>query len=91
MLLAAALWAPVSWDHAIVLIFFMILAGPAVDQAMGSAAYRLGLQRATARRDDLAKARIAERHQGPTARQSSIGNELIVSVHKWYILVQSKA
>ena len=64
LLVAAALWAPVSWGHALVLIFFLLLAGPAVGQAMGSAAYRLGVPRATARRDDLAKA-VREKQGSP--------------------------
>ena len=83
LLVAAALWAPVSWGHALVLIFFMILAGPAVGQAMGSAAYRLGVPQATVRRDDLAKA-IRERQgtssgiKDPLGRQSTTtGNRQI--------------
>jgi multicomponent Na+:H+ antiporter subunit G len=56
LLVAAAIRAPVSWGHALVLIFFLILAGPAVGQAMGSAAHRIGVPRGQAQRDDLAAA-----------------------------------
>ena len=53
-LIAAALWAPVSWGEALVLIFFLLVAGPATAHAMGSAAHRIGLPRKGYRRDDLA-------------------------------------
>lgn len=54
LLVAAALWAPVSWGEALVLIFFLLVAGPATAHAMGSAAHRIGLPRKGYRRDDLA-------------------------------------
>ena len=53
MLVSAALWAPVSWGHALVLIFFLLAAGPPTAHAMGSAAHRIGLPRSGAQRDDL--------------------------------------
>ncbi len=53
LLVAAALWTPVSWGEALVLIFFLLLAGPATAHAMGSAAYRIGLPRENPSQDDL--------------------------------------
>ena len=53
LLIAAAVWTPVSWGEALVLIFFLLVAGPATAHAMGSAAHRIGLPRESAGRDDL--------------------------------------
>lgn len=53
MLVSTALWAPVSWGHALVLIFFLLAAGPPTAHAIGSAAHRIGLPRKNAVRDDL--------------------------------------
>lgn len=54
LLVAAAVRTSVSWGHALVLIFFLLAAGPPVGHAIGSAAYRIGLPRKNAIRDDLA-------------------------------------
>jgi multicomponent Na+:H+ antiporter subunit G len=53
LLAAAAIWSPVTWGHALVLIFLIIAVGPATAHAIGSAAYRIGLPRKGAQRDDL--------------------------------------
>ena len=53
LLVAAACWVPQCWARALVLIFFLLAAGPPTAHAMGSAAYRIGLPRIKAVRDDL--------------------------------------
>ncbi len=55
LLVAAAFWVPQGWARALVLIFFLLAAGPPTAHAMGSATYRLGLPRIKAVRDDLAE------------------------------------
>ena len=55
LLLAAAVWAPVTWGHVLVLIFFILVAGPPTAHAVGSAAHRIGLPRVNVVRDDLAE------------------------------------
>ena len=54
LLAAAALKTPVSWSQALVLIFFLLAAGPPVGHSIGSAAHRIGLPRHQPTRDDLA-------------------------------------
>jgi multicomponent Na+:H+ antiporter subunit G len=54
LLVAVAFWVPQGWARALVLLFFLLAAGPPTAHAMGSAAYRIGLPRAKAVRDDLA-------------------------------------
>jgi len=54
LLVAACFWVPQGWARALVLIFFLLAAGPPTAHAMGSAAYRIGLPRINAVRDDLA-------------------------------------
>ena len=54
LLLAAAYWVPQAWARALVLIFFLLAAGPPTAHAMGSAAHRIDLPRVNAVRDDLA-------------------------------------
>jgi len=55
LLVAAALRTPAGWGHALVLIFFLLAAGPPVGHSIGSAAHRIGLPRKGAVRDDLVK------------------------------------
>ena len=55
LLVAAAVRTPVSWGHALVLIFFLLAAGPPTAHAIGSAAKRINLPMKGARRDDLMK------------------------------------
>ena len=54
LLVATAFWVPQGWARALVLIFFLLAAGPPTAHAMASAAYRIGLPRINAARDDLA-------------------------------------
>ncbi len=54
LLVATAVWVHSGWPHALVLIFFLLAAGPPTAHAMGSAAYRIGLPRINTVRDDLA-------------------------------------
>ena len=54
LLVAAAVKENATWGYALVLIFFLLAAGPATAHAMASAAHRIGLKRRHAFRDDLA-------------------------------------
>jgi len=54
LLIAAAVWTPGSWGRSLVLIFFLLAAGPPTAHAIASAAHRIGLPRKNAVRDDLA-------------------------------------
>ena len=54
LLVTAAIRTPVSWGHALVLILFLIIAGPPTAHSIASAAHRIGLKRKEAVRDDLA-------------------------------------
>lgn len=56
LLLAAALWTPVSFGKALILIFFILLTGPITSHALVSTAYRLGLPMQAGTRNDLAAA-----------------------------------
>lgn len=53
LLVAAVLWTPLGFGKALVLILFLLIAGPATSHAMASAAYRVGIPLAQATRDDL--------------------------------------
>jgi len=53
LLVATAVHTPVNWGHALVLILFLLAAGPATSHAVGSAAKRINLPMKGARRDDL--------------------------------------
>lgn len=57
---ATALWAPVTWGHALVMVFFLLATGPSTAHAMGSAAFRIGLSSKAWVRDDLAKSQDTE-------------------------------
>ena len=54
LLVAAVVMAPANWGHALVLILFLLVAGPPTAHAIASAAHRIGLPRKGALRDDLA-------------------------------------
>ncbi|MER2598392.1 MAG: monovalent cation/H(+) antiporter subunit G [Caldilineales bacterium] len=54
LLLAAVAWTPLSLGKALVLIIFLLLAGPVTSHALASAAYRSGIPFARPIRDDLA-------------------------------------
>jgi multicomponent Na+:H+ antiporter subunit G len=55
---AAALVIPGTWGKAAILIVLLVLAGPVISHAVGSAAYRLGIPMKQAVRDDLAGQRV---------------------------------
>ena len=55
LLVASAVWTPVNWGHAIVLIVLILAAGPPTAHAIASAAHRIGQPRYKPLRDDLAK------------------------------------
>ncbi len=55
LLIAAAAATPLSWGHSVVLIFFLMVAGPVTAHAIASAAYRIGLPMKDAHRDELAE------------------------------------
>ena len=54
LLVATAVHTHVNWGHALVLILFLLAAGPATSHAVGSAAKRINLPMKGSRRDDLA-------------------------------------
>jgi multicomponent Na+:H+ antiporter subunit G len=53
LLVAAAIIMPGVWGKAILMIMLLVIAGPVVSHALGSAAYRLGIPMKRAVRDDL--------------------------------------
>ena len=56
LLIAAVAWLPAGRAKGLVLIAFLLLAGPVTAHALSSAAYRTGIPFATRVRDDLAEA-----------------------------------
>lgn len=54
LLVAAALWTPLGWGKALLLIVLLMVSGPVSAHAISSAAYRIGLPMKGAVRDDLA-------------------------------------
>lgn len=44
LLIAAAILTPASWGKVLILILFLLVAGPVTAHALGSAAYQLGLK-----------------------------------------------
>ena len=56
LLVAAALWTPLGWGKALLLIILLMVSGPVSTHAISSAAYRIGLPMKGAVRSDLANA-----------------------------------
>jgi multicomponent Na+:H+ antiporter subunit G len=56
LLIAAVAWLPEGRTKGLILIAFLLLAGPVTAHALSSAAYRTGIPFATRVRDDLAEA-----------------------------------
>jgi multicomponent Na+:H+ antiporter subunit G len=54
LLIAAIAWTPLGWSKGLILIIFLLLAGPVTSHALSSAAYRIGVPFAHRVRDDLA-------------------------------------
>jgi multicomponent Na+:H+ antiporter subunit G len=71
---AAALVIPGTWGKAAILIVLLVLAGPVISHAVGSAAYRLGIPMKQAVRDDLAGKRI-DRPPEPSSRPTGFLHE----------------
>jgi multicomponent Na+:H+ antiporter subunit G len=53
LLVAAAIWTPLGWGKALLLIVLLMASGPVSAHAISSAAYRIGLPMKDAVRDDL--------------------------------------
>lgn len=53
LLVAAALWTPLGWGKALLLIILLMVSGPVSAHAISSAAYRIGLPMKDSVRDDL--------------------------------------
>lgn len=53
LLVGAMAATPVIWGKALILIVLLIIAGPVVSHALGSAAYRVGIPLKQSVRDDL--------------------------------------
>lgn len=73
LLIAAIAWLPEGRSKGLILIAFLLLAGPVTAHALSSAAYRIGIPFATRVRDGLAESSegaslddVAELHQGPS-------------------------
>jgi len=56
LLVAAVAWTPLGWSKGLILILFLLLAGPVTSHALSSSAYRIGLPFAAPVRDYLAHA-----------------------------------
>jgi len=54
LLLATAVWTPLGWGRALLLILLLMISAPVTSHAVASAAYRLGIPMKQAIRDDLA-------------------------------------
>jgi multicomponent Na+:H+ antiporter subunit G len=55
MLVAALAWTPLGLGKGLVLIAFLLVAGPVTSHALASAAYRISIPMAEGVRDDLAR------------------------------------
>ena len=53
LLVAAAIWTPLGWGKAILLIILLMISGPVATHAISSATYRIGVPMKDAVRDDL--------------------------------------
>ena len=62
LLVAAAVWTPLGWGRAILLMVLLMITGPVTAHAISSAAYRIGMPMKNPIRDDLS---AAEERQTP--------------------------
>jgi multicomponent Na+:H+ antiporter subunit G len=60
LLIAAVAWTPLGLGKALILIAFLLLAGPATTHAIASAAYRIGIPLKPGLRDELAAVSIIQ-------------------------------
>lgn len=56
LLLATAVWTPLGWGRALLLILLLMISAPVTSHAIASAAYRIGIPMKQAVRDDLVAA-----------------------------------
>lgn len=56
LLIATAVWTPLGWGKALLLILLLMISAPVTSHAIASAAYRVGIPMKQAVRDDLAAA-----------------------------------
>jgi multicomponent Na+:H+ antiporter subunit G len=68
LLIATAVWTPLGWGKALLLILLLMISAPVTSHAIASAAYRVGIPMKQAVRDDLAAARV-RRHQNRMDRR----------------------
>jgi multicomponent Na+:H+ antiporter subunit G len=61
LLIAAALWTPLSWGKALLLITLLMVNGPVSAHAISSAAYRIGLPMRDPAHDDAGRRRSGDR------------------------------
>jgi multicomponent Na+:H+ antiporter subunit G len=71
LLFGALLWSPVGVGKSLVLIAMLVIAAPSISHALGSAAYRIGIEPVIAERDDLDDSIAVE----PGTADSSVGTE----------------
>jgi multicomponent Na+:H+ antiporter subunit G len=75
LLVAAAIWTPLGWGKAVLLIVLLMISGPVATHAISSAAYRIGIPMKEAVRDDLSAARERSKSQPTTdSKQQSAAN-----------------
>jgi multicomponent Na+:H+ antiporter subunit G len=60
LLMAAAIWTPLGWGKAILLIVLLMISGPVATHAISSAAYRIGVPMNDPIRDDLSASQIRD-------------------------------
>lgn len=53
LLVAAVAWTPLGWGKGLLLIILLMVAGPVISHALGSAAFRIGIPMKNPVRDDL--------------------------------------
>ncbi len=64
LLVAAAIWTPLGWGRALLLIVLLMVTGPVAAHAIASAAYRIGEPMKNSIRDDLSAAEEREAPAG---------------------------
>lgn len=67
LLLGAVAWTPLGLGKGLVLIFFLLVAGPVTAHSLASAAYRIGIRPITTGRDDLTRDLEAAPQPSPTS------------------------
>lgn len=65
LLVGAAVWTPLGWGRAILLMVLLMVTGPVSAHAISSAAWRIGLSMKDPIRDDLSEAAARTSTAGP--------------------------